>query len=440
MVPQWTIEKKRDGLCLTEQEIFEFVQGFTTGAIPDYQMAALAMAVTCQGMDVQETAALTDAMLRSGSRLNTSSLSAYKVDKHSTGGIGDKVSLALAPLAASCGLAVPMLSGRGLGLTGGTLDKLESIPGYRTDLSKEAMVNVVDQCGCSINGQTSDLVPADKKLYALRDVTGTVPSIPLITASIMSKKLAEGLEGLVLDVKCGSGAFMKDLNNAEPLAKSLLKVGQRMGLDMVAVLTDMNEPLGQTIGNNLEVMEAIALLKGEGPPDLREVTMELGVHMLLLSRKANSRTEAKELLQAKLQKGAAFDRFKNMVAAHGGEEKVLDNPALFPKAAFQVPYNAPRDGVLTQVHAGAVGKACLVLGAGRKAVDDLIDSTVGLSHCAKRGTQVQKGDTLAYIHANSQDALEHAKLLLEEAFVFGEENRASQSKIIKVMDATPDTT
>ena len=283
MVPQWIIEKKRDGHALNEEEIRFFIDGYTRGDIPDYQMAAMAMAIFLRGMNAAETAVLTDAMMRSGDLIDTSSIAAPRVDKHSTGGIGDKISLVLAPLLACCGAAVPMISGRGLGITGGTLDKLASIPGYRTDLSEEEFVRVVRTCGCSITGQTARLVPADRKLYALRDVTATVPSIPLITASIMSKKLAEGIDHLVLDVKFGTGAFMRTRMDAHRLASSLVRVGREMGRKVTALLTDMNEPLGRTAGNALEVVESVECLYGRGPADVMDLTLALGAELLAMA-------------------------------------------------------------------------------------------------------------------------------------------------------------
>ena len=313
MLPQWIIEKKRDGQQLSEEEIRFFIEDYTSGAIPDYQASALAMAVYFQGMTFEEVTWLTDAMMQSGTTIDIASFSAPSVDKHSTGGIGDKVSLILAPLVACCGASVPMLSGRGLGITGGTLDKLESIPGYRTDLSIDDFKKIVNECGCSIMGQTGELAPADKKLYALRDVTGTVPSIPLISASIMSKKLAEGAGALVLDVKCGSGAFMKTNEDARKLANTLVEIGHRMERGMTAVITDMSQPLGRSAGNAVEVIETIDALRGNGPADLMTVTLELASHMLILTGRADDMTAAKTMLTDAIDSGAAFEKFKEMV-------------------------------------------------------------------------------------------------------------------------------
>ncbi|MEI6971225.1 MAG: thymidine phosphorylase, partial [bacterium] len=337
MLPQWIIEKKRDGQELSEDDIRYFIGGFTSGTIPDYQMSALAMAILLRGMTSAETAILTNVMMMSGDLVDTTSIKLPRIDKHSTGGIGDKISLVLAPLAACCGLAVPMISGRGLGITGGTLDKLESIPGYRTDLSEKEFVSIISKCGCSIIGQTERLAPADRKLYALRDVTGTVPSIPLIVASIMSKKLAAGLDGLVLDVKCGRGAFMKTGADAKALATALLEVARHMGKAATALITDMDQPLGRTAGNTLEVIEAIEVLKGGGPRDIIDLTLALCARMLVLAKVTTTESYATTMLRAKLSSGEAFARFVQMVALHKGDTSVLSNPSRFGAAAIRVP-------------------------------------------------------------------------------------------------------
>ena len=416
MVPQWIIERKRDGHALSEDEIRFFIDGFTKGDIPDYQMAAMAMAIYIQGMNPIEIAVLTDAMMHSGEMIDSSSILKPKVDKHSTGGIGDKVSLILAPLAACCGVAVPMISGRGLGITGGTLDKLEAVKGYRCDLSKEHFLRIVDECGCCITGQTGEVAPADKKLYALRDVTATVPSIALITASIMCKKMAEGIDSLVLDVKWGKGAFMKTQANARELAESMVSVGLEMDKGVAALITDMNQPLGHCAGNALEIVETLDCLQGRGPQDLMDVTYALTARMLLLAHKAASEDAAIELLKQKIDSGEAFEKFKQMMALQGADVAVLDDPSLLPGASLTKTITAGRNGFIKEVSAEDVGKACLVLGAGRQKTDDAIDFGVGVSGLAKVGDEVEKGMPLVTLHANHQDKMEQAERLLKDAF------------------------
>ncbi len=416
MVPQWIIEQKRDGNALADADIRAFIAGYTTGEIPDYQMAALAMAIYFQGMSAHEVSVLTDAMMRSGDLVDTSAIPVPKADKHSTGGIGDKVSLILAPLVACCGVAVPMLSGRGLGITGGTLDKLESIPGYRTDLAIDAFLAVLNQCGCSIIGQTTSLAPADKKLYALRDVTGTVPSIPLIAASIMSKKLAEGMDALVLDVKWGSGAFMKTPELATELAETMVSIGKDAGKGMAAIVTDMNQPLGRTAGNALEVRETLDTLRGKGPADLVAITIELSAHMLTLTGVEPDLDTARSRLQETLDDGRALAKFAEMVALQGGDTTVIDDPSLLPTATHQVSIPAPAEGVIAGADAEAIGRACIALGAGRRRIEDKVDHAVGISDIVKIGEKVAEGQPMAVIHANSYDAIAEAKPFVEQAF------------------------
>lgn len=430
MLPQWIIEKKRNGHPLSGDEIRFFINGYTDGSIPDYQMSALAMAVYFQGMDFDEVAVLTDAMIQTGSVLDTSGLTAPTVDKHSTGGIGDKVSLILAPLAASCGAAVPMLSGRGLGITGGTLDKLESIPGYRTDLSVKEFLDTVEQCGCSIMGQTLELAPADRKLYALRDVTGTVPSIPLISASIMSKKLAENTESLVLDVKWGNGAFMKTPEEARKLASTMVEIGARMDRKMAALLTDMNQPLGRTAGNALEVAECIEALRGNGPGDLMEITIALAVEMLILSGLAKDRDSAVAALEEKIDSGSALETFREMVRLHGGSADAVDDPALLPAAGYRDEYPSPSSGYVTGVNAEMIGKACIVLGAGRRKTSDSIDPAVGVSGIVKTGEPLKKGEPLLTIHSNDRGKMQEAQTLLDKAFIISTECPANPGLIL----------
>lgn len=415
MLPQWIIEKKRDGKPLTDEEIRFFIGAYARGELPDYQMAALAMAIYFRGMTPREIASLTDAMMKSGDVLDTSSIPRPKVDKHSTGGIGDKVSLVLAPVAAACGLAVPMISGRGLGITGGTLDKLESIPGYRTDLSDREFLDIVRDVGCSIIGQTRQLAPADKKLYALRDVTGTVPSIPLITASIMCKKLAEGLDALVLDVKCGRGAFMRRPQDARALAQSMVRVGKAMGRRVAAFITDMNQPLGRTAGNAVEVIEAVESLRGCGPPDLVELTLVFAAEMVVLGGLEKDRHRARKKAEDALHSGAAWEIFRRMVDRQGGDVAALEDFSRLPQARIQSPVVSPKNGFVAAVDAEAIGKACVLLGAGRAKTDDRVDHAVGIAGIKKVGEPVKKGEPLLVVHANDEQRLEAALSLLKGA-------------------------
>lgn len=421
MIPQWLIEKKRDGLELSPDEIRSFITGFTDATIPDYQMAALAMAVYFKGMTPVETSALTRAMLESGDILDLSGLAAPRIDKHSTGGVGDKVSLILAPLAACCGLAVPMVAGRGLGITGGTIDKLESIPGYRTDMPADEFIQIVRDVGCSIMGQTARLCPADRKLYALRDVTGTVPSIPLITASIMCKKLAESLTGLVLDIKCGSGAFMRTREEAEALGRSLLAVGREMGLPVSAWITAMEEPLGRSAGNRPELAEVVRALRGQGPDDLMTVTLTLTARMLRLAGKAGTDGEAMAALQGHIRSGAAENRFKDMVRRHGGDPAFLADPdALENQAPFRSEVPSPSSGYVARVDAEGIGRACILLGAGRAKTGDPVDPFAGVSGLLKVGESVLLNQPLARLFSGDPDRLESARTAVEKAYVIVE--------------------
>ncbi len=433
MIPQWIIEKKRDGQRLQVEEIRSFIAGYTCGDIPDYQMSALAMAIFFQGMDADEVAALTDAMMHSGRLVDTSSIALPKVDKHSTGGIGDKVSLILAPLAACCGVAVPMISGRGLGITGGTLDKMESIAGYRTDLSESEFIDVLRTCGCSIIGQTDQLAPADKKLYALRDVTATVPSIPLITASIMCKKMAEGIDALVLDVKYGSGAFMKTVAGARELARSMVAVGHSMGRKVLALITTMDEPLGRDIGNALEVRESVECLQGGGSADLMEVTLELTAQMLVVTEVCSNTGQALKILRGKIDSGEALAKFREMVALHGGDPAVIDEPDRLPRASRISNLSAPSAGTVARVDAEAVGQAVLVLGGGRIKTDSAIDPAVGISKLVKVGDLISSGDPLAEIHANDDAKLEEARHLLESAFELTDKSVETAPRIVETI-------
>jgi len=428
-IPQWIIEKKRDGLPLAAEEIEFFIAGYTAGTIPDYQMAAMAMAVYLRDMTPAETAALTAAMLHSGDVVDTSALAAPRVDKHSTGGIGDKTSLILAPLLAACGVVVPMISGRGLGITGGTLDKLEAIPGYRTRLTESEFLDALREVGCAIIGQTDRLAPADRKLYALRDVTATVPSIPLITASILCKKLAEGIDHLVLDVKFGRGAFMKTRADARRLAESLVRVGRDMGKRVTALLTAMNQPLGRSAGNALEVIECCEALRGRGPDDLMELTLELSAAALVSCGRAPDTAAARAQLAAALDSGAAWEKFRAMVTRQGGDVAALDDYARLPVAARRAPLTAPRAGFVAEVNAEKIGRAVILLGGGRQRTDDRVDPAVGVADLVKVGAPVARGQTLAVIHAADETRLAAAKAMLADAFVFSAEPPAPEPLI-----------
>ncbi len=399
MRPYEIIHAKRDGRVLPAEEIAALVDGFTRGEIPDYQMAAFCMAVFFRGMHDSEVRALTEAMLRSGDVLDLSDVPGAKVDKHSTGGVGDKVSLALAPLAAACGVKVPMISGRGLGHTGGTLDKLESIPGFRVDVPSERFRALVREVGACLAGQTERLAPADRKLYALRDVTATVESIPLIAASIMSKKLAEGIDALVLDVKVGSGAFMKRIEDARSLARVLAAIGRGMGKRVVSLLTSMDQPLGRAVGNALEVAEAVELLRGGGPDDLREVTVELTAEMLVLGGVAPDLAAARAKVAAAIADGSGLAKLEEIVGAQGGDPAAIRDPGRLPRAARTYEVSALYAGAVAAIDTEALGLAAVALGAGRARMEDRVDPAVGLVVRAKLGDRVARGDPLCTVHS-----------------------------------------
>jgi pyrimidine-nucleoside phosphorylase len=420
MVIPSLIQHKRDGGALQPGDWTELIEAYTAGKVPDYQMSALLMAVVWRGLTGEELAALTDAMLQSGDRLRFDGFERPRADKHSTGGIGDKVSLLLAPMVASCGVAVPMMSGRGLGHTGGTLDKLESIPGFRTALTLKEAKAQVERIGCAMLGQTPEIAPADKRLYALRDVTGTVESIPLIAASIMSKKLAEGLNGLVLDVKTGSGAFLPQEAQAMELARTMIGLGEARGCPTVALLTAMDRPLGRSCGNALEVEEAIDGLRGDGPADLMEVTYGLAVEMLLLVGAAADAADARRRLEESVSSGRALETLGRIVEAQGGDPKVLDDPALLPQAAEVEVFLAPRDGVVTQIEPRRIGRAILELGGGRRTIEEEIDPSVGFVIPAKPGDRVKAGEPLASVFARNRDGIETGFQALREAIVIGD--------------------
>ncbi len=396
-VVDWIIAK-RDGGQLSDEQVQQLIAGFMSGQITDYQLSAWLMAVLFRGLSLAETVALTRAMLRSGLQLEHRGNSLPRVDKHSTGGVGDKISLCLAPLVAACGVAVPMISGRGLGHTGGTLDKLEAIPGYQVRISAARFQRIVRQVGVSIIGQTEQLAPADARIYALRDVTGTVPSRPLITASILSKKLAAGLDGLVMDIKVGSGAFMPDLAAARALGELLVAVGRRLGLRVRGLLTDMSSPIGKTIGNALETREAIEVLRGEGPADTLELTLALGTEMLRAAGIERRPQRARQRLEQALASGAGAERLERMIAQHGGDPRVVAAPSRLPAARARRAVLAPRAGYVSGIDPLALGQLAVHMGAGRSRADQSVDPRVGIELCVERGSRVERGEPLALLH------------------------------------------
>jgi pyrimidine-nucleoside phosphorylase len=414
------IRKKRDGGELTRPEIEALVGGYTSGEIPDYQASAWLMATLLKGMTRAETAALTDTMLRSGEVLDFSDLPSRKVDKHSTGGVGDKTSLVVAPLAAAGGLTVPMISGRGLGHTGGTLDKLEAIPGFNVNLPVAQFRKVLETCGCALIGQSAEIAPADRKLYALRDVTGTVESPFLICASIMSKKLAEGIDALVLDVKTGSGAFMKNEKDAAYLAELMVETGERMGKKMAALITDMDQPLGRYVGNSLEVVEVLEVLRGEGPEDLRELCLELAAWMFLLGQRVSTFEEGKQLSAKLIRSGEALEKFRTMVELQGGDVRVIDDPKCLPRAKHTLDVVSARAGYVTAIQCERAGTACVILGGGRERKEDSVDPAVGFVLHKKVADRVSAGEALCTVHYNSEALGARAKTLLLESFEIGD--------------------
>jgi pyrimidine-nucleoside phosphorylase len=407
------IAKKRDGHALSKEEIDFIIRGYTNGDIPDYQMSALAMAVFFRGMTEEETAALTMAMVHSGEVIDLSKIDGIKVDKHSTGGVGDTTTLVLGPLVASVGVPVAKMSGRGLGHTGGTIDKLESVPGFHVEIDNDQFIELVNKNKIAIIGQTGNLTPADKKLYALRDVTATVNSIPLIASSIMSKKIAAGADAIVLDVKTGAGAFMKDFKGAKQLAKAMVDIGKRVGRKTMAVISDMSQPLGYAVGNALEVKEAIDTLKGKGPEDLQELCLTLGSYMVYLAEKAPSLEEARALLENSIQEGKALETFKVFLEAQGGDATVVDNPEKLPQAKYQWELEAAEDGYVAEIVADEVGTAAMLLGAGRATKESTIDLSVGLVLRKKIGDPVKKGESLVTIHSNTEN-IEEVKEKLQK--------------------------
>ncbi len=433
MNPVSIIEKKRDGKELSALEIRGFIKGITDGTVEDYQATAFLMATYFKGMTPEETVALTHEMLESGERVDLSSIPGSKVDKHSTGGVGDKVSLILAPLAAACGLVVPMMAGRGLGHSGGTLDKLESIPGFKVRLSQADAQKILKDVGCVIIGQTEKIAPADKKLYSLRDVTGTVPCIPLICGSILSKKLAEGTDALVLDVKVGSGAFMKKIGDAKALSKALIAVAKKLGLPARALITDMNQPLGYAAGNALEVIECIEILRNEKASggadllsaDLKELTLQTCAHMLVLGRKAKTLQDAKKLALSRLQDGSAWEKFKQMVAAQGGKLDWVEHPEKFPRGEIQVQWKARKKGFIKAMDTELLGKILVEMGGGRKKASDPVDPSVGFWFHKKLGGKLAAKEPIVTVFASKGTDL----AALEEMFHKAIEISPSRGKV-----------
>jgi pyrimidine-nucleoside phosphorylase len=409
------IIKKRDKEELTTQEINFFIEAYTRGDVKDYQASAWAMAVLLNGMTARETVDLTLAMVNSGDTLDLSDVVEIAVDKHSTGGVGDKTSLVVLPVVAACGLPVGKMSGRGLGFSGGTLDKMEAIPGYRADLTTEEFIKQLREVGMVLTGQTCDLAPADGKLYALRDVTGTVPSLPLIASSIMSKKIAAGAQRLVLDVKTGVGAFMSTLDNARSLAETMVEIARLAGRQAVALLSDMNQPLGYAVGNALEVKEAMDTLHGNGPEDFREHALEVAIHLLILGDRAKSEKEACQMAEETIKDGSAWEKFRQLVIAQGGDVSYVEKPEKLPQAEIIETVTAPRGGFLSGIHARIVGETAVTLGAGRAAKGDSIDPAVGIIVHRKVGDEVEEGEPLFTIHANSKGALDQARQALLDA-------------------------
>jgi pyrimidine-nucleoside phosphorylase len=420
------IAKKRDGMELTGDEIEFWVKGYTNGTIPDYQISALLMAIFLKGMSKREIVDLTMSMVESGEILDLSNISGIKVDKHSTGGVGDKTTLVLGPLVASAGVPVAKMSGRGLGHTGGTIDKLESIPGFNTQIDQKKFIDCVNKVGIAIVGQTGNLVPADKKIYALRDVTATVNNIPLIASSIMSKKIAAGSDAILLDVKTGSGAFMKDVDTAFELAREMVEIGMGVGKDVIAVISDMDQPLGYAVGNSLEVMEAIDTLKGAGPQDLTDLCLTLGAYMLILSKKVHSVEEGKVILNEKLQSGEALQKLSQLIESQGGEKAVINNYNLFPQAKYIVDVHSATEGYISHIDSEKIGIASLVSGAGRVTKESSIDLSAGIVLNKKLGDNVAKNEALATIYTNNESKInEIAGLILTSYRITGEPVQAN---------------
>ncbi|MBN4070693.1 pyrimidine-nucleoside phosphorylase [Olleya sp. AH-315-F22] len=427
------ILKKRNGFELTKEELASIIDGFISNDIPDYQISAFLMAVFFEGMTNTETANLTDIMMRSGDLIDLSEIKGVKVDKHSTGGVGDKTTLVLAPLVAAAGVPVAKMSGRGLGHTGGTLDKMESIEGLSVDMTREEFIENVNRIKIAVCGQNANLVPADKKLYALRDVTGTVENTSLIASSIMSKKLACGADAIVIDIKVGHGAFMKTVEDAEALAKIMIDIGTKMNRKVIAVITSMSEPLGFTVGNALEVKEAIDTLKGNGPDDLTELCLELGSHMLVLGGAAKNQDEAVEILKQLIDSGAAFNKFKELVKVQGGDTSVVDNTNLLPDTQFSETYKSKNEGYIVELNALDIGLASVKLGAGRETKTSVIDFGAGIILKKKIGDYVKNDEELAILYSNNSDNFTKAEEFMDKAYKISEEKPSQKPLILKTI-------
>ncbi len=427
------IIKKRNGFELSKEELASIIDGFISGEIPDYQISAFLMAVFFEGMNSTETAIFTDIMMRSGELIDLSEIDGVKVDKHSTGGVGDKTTLILAPLVAAAGVPVAKMSGRGLGHTGGTLDKMESIKGLSVDMTREEFIDCVNRIKIAVCGQNANLVPADKKLYALRDVTGTVENTSLIASSIMSKKLACGADAIVIDIKVGHGAFMKTVEDAEALAKIMIDIGSEMNRKVIAVITSMSEPLGFTIGNALEVKEAIDTLKGNGPEDLTELCLELGSHMLVLGEVAKTQSEAVKILKKLIDSGAAFDKFKELVKAQGGDTSVIDQPDLLPDTQFSETYKSKKEGYISELNALDIGLASVKLGAGRETKASIIDHGAGIVLKKKIGDYVKKDEALAILYSNNSANFTKAIEFMDRAYKISEAKPSNKPLILKTI-------
>lgn len=419
------IDTKRNGAVLTDEQIQFFVDGVVDGSIPDYQISALLMAIYFQKMTASEQTKLTMAMLASGDQLDLSAIAGIKVDKHSTGGVGDKTSLPLAAMVAALGIPVPMISGRGLGHTGGTLDKLEAIPGYRVALTEQEFIKQVQSIGLAIVGATGQIAPADARIYGLRDVTDTVDSIPLIASSILSKKLASGTDALVIDVKTGEGAFMRRTEDARQLAHALVEIANGAGVNSMAIISDMNQPLGAKIGNSLEIEESIDLLKGNGPADLLELVLTLGAQMVVLGKKAATLDEARNQLKQTITDGSALTKFRQMIEMQGGDGRVIDDYTIMPQAKYQIEIKAQTNGVVTRIAANEMGVASMLLGGGRAAKEDQLDYSVGLVLNHKIGDRVKQGDTLVTVHSNQQD-ISKVEQLIRDNYTIGKAGTAPQ--------------
>jgi pyrimidine-nucleoside phosphorylase len=431
------IRKKRDGQALEPEEIAAMVRGISTGEVADYQWSALLMAIVLRGMNAAETAALTDAMIRSGSLVDLSAIPGRKIDKHSTGGVGDKTSLVLAPIAAAVGVPVPMVSGRGLGHTGGTLDKLESIPGFKVDLDLKRYEEVLVACGLVMIGQTAEIAPADKYLYAMRDATATVESIPLIAASIMSKKLAEGIDGLVLDVKTGNGAFMERCDDARALAEAMCAIGRGLGKDMVALITRMDQPLGRAVGNAAEIAESVECLRGDGPADLVDLSVELAAEMVMMGALARSLDEARSLCRKVIADGRAVERFRTLIRAQGGDPRVVDDPLRLPQPRREVVLEAPKNGYVAALAARPVGHATMLLGAGRARMDSPVDHAVGVILHKKAGEAVRTGEPLCTLLVNDETRLDEATALVLGAYTIAADPVVVPPVLIDRLAASP---